>query len=49
MAIVEYRSSTFETILSELSGCIYILNVGQKQKPILNAFFDTDLHSVSWT
>ena len=22
---------------------------GNEQKPILNGFFDTDLHSVSWT
>ena len=48
MAIVEDGSPTFETVLRELSGSICILSVGQKQKPILNGFFDTDLHSVSW-
>ena len=36
-------------VLRGLSGRICFLSVGWKQKPILNGFFDTDLHSVSWT
>ena len=47
MAIVEDRSPTFETVLRGLIGCIYFLSVGWKQSPILNGFFDTDLHLVS--
>ena len=46
---VEVSSPTLETVLRGLIDCIYFLNVGWKQQPILIDFFDTDLYSVIWT
>ena len=40
-----WRSSRTDRRLSRLTGCIYFLSVGLKQKPILNGFFDTTLRS----